>query len=149
MTTQSLLAPCLGVCLLLAGIAAQAEDENGEPAPASLRIHIDEKTGKKTLPDESDQVQVATRAAAPGAQAAAASREAAALAGISAKLGIPVDSQAPVRNADGSLSARVGLNDMKYLVMTIDKDGKRSVSHRTIDELSVDEPAKAPDTGEK
>ena len=76
MTTQSLLAPCLGVCLLLAGIAAQAEDENGEPAPApaSLRIHIDEKTGKKTLPDESDQAQVATRAAAPGAQAAAASR---------------------------------------------------------------------------
>ena len=75
--------------------------------------------------------------------------QAAELAGISAKLGIPVDSQAPVRNADGSLSARVGLNDMKYLVMTIDKDGKRSVSHRTIDELSVDEPAKAPDTGEK
>ena len=35
------------------------------------------------------------------------------------------------------------------MVMTIDKDGKRSVSHRTLDELSAEEPAAAPDTGEK
>ncbi len=151
MRMQNLLGPCLGVCLMLAGIAAQAEDENSESAPAAagVRTHIDGKTGKKTPSDDSDLAQAGTRAAAPGAQAAAASRQAAELARISARIGMPVDSQAPVRNADGSLSARVGLKEMTYLVMTIDKDGKRSVSHRTLDELSVEEPAAAPDSGEK
>ena len=153
MKMLKVLGPGLGVCLLLAGLAAQAEDEPQDSAAAGLRIQIDPKTGRKTTAaDDSDlaTAQPGSRAAAPGARdAAASSRQAADLASISAKLGVPVDSPAPVRNADGSLSARVGLNDMKYLVMTIDKDGKRSVSHRTLDQLPVDEPAKAPDTGEK
>jgi hypothetical protein len=154
MKMLKVLGPGLGVCLMLAGFTAQADAEPQDSATAAgLRIQIDPKTGKKTTAaDDSDlaRTQPGSRAAAPGARdAAASSRQAADLANISAKLGVPVDSPAPVRNADGSLSARVGLNDMKYLVMTIDQDGKRSVSHRTLDQLPDDEPAKAPDTGEK
>jgi hypothetical protein len=135
------------MCLLLAGVAVQADEDTSEQAPAAegLRIQIDGKTGKKTLPDDSPQQ--ANRAAA--SQSAAASRQAAELAKVSARTGLPVERQLLRRNADGSVSAHVGLKDMKYMVMTIDKDGKRTITHRTLDEAEKAPAAQATDSGEK
>ena len=80
---------------------------------------------------------------------AAVVREAADLAKVSARTGFPVKSQGPVRNADGSLSARVGLEEMKYMVLTIDKDGKRTITHQTREQMEKATSAQATEAGEE
>jgi hypothetical protein len=62
---------------------------------------------------------------------------------------MPVDRQLLSRNADGSVSARLGLRDMKYMVMTIDKDGKRTITHKTLDDVEKATAAQATDSGEQ
>jgi hypothetical protein len=150
MTTGSTPGRALGACILLAAFAVQAGDgvSGPEAATPAMQVHIDKRTGQKTPPDDSrgeaaQQTLQAKTAAAPAARSAPSPD----LDRIARNVGVPVDSQAPRRSADGSMSARVGLRNMKFLVIKVGEDGTKSVTHETVESVSA--PATATDTGEK
>jgi len=139
MKLRLLLGASLSLCILLAGPAANADNTNGKAhgksAPA-VQVQIDKRTGKKTLPDDSLQAELAAQPD-EGLEAAAAA------------VGVPMDSQPAQLNADGSMSAKVGLRDMKFAVVTVGKDGQKSFSHKSADELTEETETHARDAGEK
>ena len=47
---------------------------------------------------------------------------------------IPNDTTLDASNADGSASARVGFNDLKYFVVSVDEDGNKTFSHQPVKE---------------
>lgn len=73
---------------------------------------------------------------APIAVADDAKVDASSNANISAM--IPVTSEGITYNADGSMSARVGLDNLKYLVATRNEDGELVYSHQRTDDVDLE-----------
>jgi hypothetical protein len=138
MKTQLLLGLCLSAGLLLAGPAAFADNGKGKSnakGARAVQVQIDKKTGKKIAPDDSDAAVQATPTTA-------------AVAGDLSKV-MPAQNSDVKYNADGSMSAQLGSANLKYLVMTIDEDGNRTVNHQTADSIESGPAAKQTESGEK
>lgn len=139
MNTQLLLGLCLSAALMLAGPVAFADNGKGKSnakGARAVQVQIDKKTGKKIAPDDSD----AAVQASPTAAAAAASD----LSKV-----MPAQNSDVKYNADGSMSAQLGSENLKYLVMTIDEDGNRTVNHQTADSIESGPVTKQIESGEK
>lgn len=139
MKTLSMLGLSLGLSILFAGPAAIADQGNGKALGKSatgVQVHIDKSTGKKTAPDDSALAELAAQPEQG-------------LETVAAATGIPLESEAAQHNADGSMSAKVGLRDMKYVVMTIGKDGGKTITHKSVDELTTETTVDAEEAGEK
>jgi hypothetical protein len=107
---------------MIAGPLALADnDKSNNRSARAVQVHID-KDGKKTAPADSDAASTAS-AASPTVTDSGFSRF------------MPATNSEVQYNADGSASAQLGSSNMKYLVMTIDEDGEKSVSHQTAEDL--------------
>lgn len=139
MKTRSMLGLSLGVCILFAGQAALADQGNGKALGKSapgVQVHIDKQTGKKTAPDDSALAELAAQ-----------SEEG--LEAVSATTGIAAETQPPQVNADGSMSAKLGLEHMKFLVLTVGEDGERTMTHESPDGYADGTVTSAADKGDK
>lgn len=135
MRKRPVLGLCLGVSMALSVVSAQADPGKGKAKGHSgpaMQIQIDKKTGKKISPDDSAQVS------------AAAATTAAAASGI-----MPLESSAARRHADGSVSAQLGLRQMKFVTMSIDENGNREVEHQTLESFEATTQESTADEGEK
>ena len=136
MKIQTLLGLCLSGSLLFAGSAAMADDNKTNNRSArAVQVHID-KQGRKTAPAESDAA-VTTSAATVTAVDSGLSKV------------MPAQNSDVQHNADGSMSAQLGSASMKYVVMTIDEDGKKSVQHVTAENLESLSTTESAESGEK
>jgi hypothetical protein len=127
MKTRSMLGLSLGACILLAGSAAIADQGNGKALGKSapgVQVHIDRQTGRKIPQDDSAVAELAAVQSDNGLEA------------VATTTGLAVESQLVQINADGSASAKVGLRDMKFAVITIDEDGRRTLTHKSVSELA-------------
>lgn len=126
---------CLGMALALVAAApyAIADDETPKlkPLPA-MQIQIDAATGRKTLNDDADAGTQALATRSTSAQSASANALSAAM---------PSRSSATTIAADGTLSVDLGLEHMKFLVMSIDDEGERQLSHQPITETALEDAA--------
>jgi len=136
MKIQTLLGLCLSGSLLFAGSAAMADDNKSNNRSArAVQVHID-KEGRKTAPDDSDAA-VASAVATQTAIASDVSKV------------MPAENSDVQYNADGSMSAQLGSSNLKYLVMTVDEDGTKSVTHQSADKLESVSMTKPTKSGEK
>lgn len=62
---------------------------------------------------------------------------------------IPATSEGITYNADGSMSARVGLDQLKYLVATRNEEGELVLSHQEIDDVDLENPTTSADQEEE
>ena len=62
---------------------------------------------------------------------------------------MPLESSGPRRHADGSVSAQLGLRQMKFVTMSIDENGNREVEHQTLESFEATTQAATADEGEK
>lgn len=140
MKTLSLLGLSLGVSILFACPAAIADQGNGKALGKSgpgVQVHIDKNTGKKTAPDDSAIAEAASAQSDHSLEA------------VAAATGLAIESQMVQINADGSASAKVGLRDMKFAVMTIGEGGQKTITHKSIDQLAELESDSAQDASEE
>jgi hypothetical protein len=108
--------------LLLVGPRAMADDNKSNNRSArAVQVHID-KDGRKAAPADSDDRVITSVTAVTAADSD--------LTKI-----MPVENSDVQHNADGSMSAQLGSANLKYLVMAIDENGKKSVSHQTAENL--------------
>lgn len=125
MKTQTLLGLCLSASLVLAAPAAMADKGKGKSEAKkaqAMQIQIDKKTGKKlSAPDDSD---LSVKPAATEAVVDTSGR-------------MSVKSQGPQYHADGSISAKLGTENMEYLILKVDEDGKKIISHQTSKEFDA------------
>lgn len=127
MKTQTLLGLCLSASLVLAAPAAMADKGKGKGKPQAakaqaMQIQIDKKTGKKmSAPDDSD---LSVKPAASETVVDQSGR-------------MSLKSQGPQYHADGSISAKLGTENMEYLVLRVDEDGKKIISHQTPEEFDA------------
>jgi hypothetical protein len=143
MKKRSILGLCLGLGMAMAAASAQAEPGKGKAlglsgqslGAKSSQIQIDRKTGRKTLPDDSPR----------GADAPAR----APLPTDAATSIMPLEAGAVRRHADGSISAELGLRQMKFVTMTIDEDGQRRVEHQSLESFEATTKEPMADKGEK
>ena len=107
MKTQSILGLCLSMSLLLIGPTAMADkgkDQEKQKNARAMQVQLDKKTGKKlSAPDDSDLT----------------AKVAAAEPIVDAKGMMPVAAEPPQYHADGSVSAKLGTENLKYLVLTV------------------------------
>lgn len=126
---------CLGMALALVAAApyAIADDETPKlkPLPA-MQIQIDAATGRKTLNDDAEAGTQAVATRGTSAPPAAANALSAAM---------PSRSSATTIAADGTMSVDLGLEHMKFLVMSIDDEGERQLSHQPISETTLEDAA--------
>lgn len=138
MRKQSTLGLCLGLSMALSVVSAQADPGNGKAkghyGPA-MQIQIDKNTGKKIRPDDSAQVSAAS---------AVAATTAASDSGL-----MPLESSGARLHADGSVSAQLGLRQMKFVTMSIDENGNREVGHQTLESFKAAPQKSAANEGEK
>jgi hypothetical protein len=59
---------------------------------------------------------------------------------------MPVQSEPVQYHSDGSSSARIGTEHLKFLVMTVDEDGAKAIVHQEADEIDLEASV---DKGEK
>ena len=126
----------LSVILPLSVVSAQADPGTGKAKGHSgpaMQVQIDKKTGLKINPD--DSVPVA---------ATAATITTAAASGL-----MPLDSSGAQRHADGTISAQLGLRQMKFMTMSIDENGNREVEHQTLERFQATSETPVADEGEK
>ena len=135
MKDKTILGLCLSAGLLLTGPTALADNDDGKSNSRSARavqVHIDKDTGRKTAPDDSNlAVQAATVVVPDGAS----------------KI-MPAENSDVQYNSDGSMSAQLGIENLQYLVMTIDEDGERTVSHQSIEDIESNSITTKTDKGE-
>jgi hypothetical protein len=126
MKNLTVLGLCLGLAMALSFAPAQASDSaEGKAKGHDMQIKIDKKTGKKISGDD-DSVEVAKMSAADSTVVSAAA------SGI-----MPLDSSTERLNADGSVSAKLGLRQMKFVTMSIDENGNREVQHETLESFEA------------
>lgn len=115
-----------GLALGAAPFSAQAEPgkEVGKQGPA-MQVMIDRKSGRKIITDDSER-------AAPVVSSSAAS-------GITPMADYPERSYAIGKTAAGVEAAVVGTEHHKYLVMSIDENGKRHVDHKSQAQIEAGE----------
>ena len=124
---------CLGVSMALSVFTAQADPGNGKAKGHAMQIQIDKKTGKKIRPDDSAPLP-----------AAATTTTTAAASGL-----MPLESSGPRQHADGSVSAQLGLRQMKFVTMSIDENGNREVEHQTLESFETTTQESTANEGEK
>jgi len=133
MRKRPMLGLCLGVSMALSVVTAQADPGNGKAKGHSMQIQIDKKTGKKIRPDDSAPLP-----------AAATTTTTAAASGL-----MPLESSGPRQHADGSVSAQLGLRQMKFVTMSIDENGNREVEHQTLESFEATTQESTANEGEK
>ena len=133
MRKRPMLGLCLGVSMALSVVSAQADPGNGKAKGHAMQIQIDKKTGKKIRPDDSAPLP-----------AAATTTTTAAASGL-----MPLESSGPRQHADGSVSAQLGLRQMKFVTMSIDENGNREVEHQTLESFEATTQESTADEGEK
>ncbi|MDH3842056.1 MAG: hypothetical protein OES35_14185 [Chromatiales bacterium] len=133
MRKRPMLGLCLGVSMALSVVTAQADPGNGKAKGHSMQIQIDKKTGKKITPDDSAPLP-----------AAATTTTTAAASGL-----MPLESSGPRQHADGSVSAQLGLRQMKFVTMSIDENGNREVEHQTLESFEATTQESTANEGEK
>lgn len=123
MKIQSLLGLCLGASLLLAGPVALADKGKDKPKNArAMQVQLDKKTGR--IMNEADDADLTAKASSAEAV-------------VDAKGIMPTQGEAPQYHADGSVSAKLGTENLKYLVLTIDDDGNKTLTHQKLDNLNL------------
>ena len=138
MVNRTMLGLCLGVSMALSFVPAQADDSaNGKAKGHAMQIKIDKKTGKKVGRDD-DSVEVGI-----------ASADDQAIVSVAAKGIMPLDSSDARKHADGSVSAQLGLRQMKFVTMSIDENGNREVEHQTLESFEATKQEPTADKGEK
>lgn len=131
MKLLTLLGLSLGVSLLLAGPAVADKGKDNPKNAKAMQIQLDKKTGKKlSAPDDSEQPF-----------------EAAAEAIVDTRGMMPIRAEPPQYHADGSMSARIGIENLKFLVVTMDEEGNKTVTHQPIDDVNLE--LSEQDKGEK
>lgn len=131
MKLLTLLGLSLGVSLLLAGPAVADKGKDNPKNAKAMQIQLDKKTGKKlSAPDDSEQPF-----------------EAAAEAIVDTRGMMPIKAEPPQYHADGSMSARIGIENLKFLVVTMDEEGNKTVTHQPIDDVNLE--LSEQDKGEK
>ena len=131
MKSLTLLGLSLSVCLLLAGPAVADKGKDKPKNARAMQVQLDKKTGKKlSAPDDSEQ-------------AAAAAAETV----VDTKGMMPVQAEPPQYHADGSKSARIGTENLKFLVVTMDENGKKTLTHQPINDVNLE--LSKQDKGEK
>ncbi|MGD9342093.1 MAG: hypothetical protein PVG76_14225 [Chromatiales bacterium] len=133
MRKRPMLGLCLGVSMALSVVSAQADPGNGKAKGHAMQIQIDKKTGKKITPDDSAPLP-----------AAATTTTTAAASGL-----MPLESSGPRQHADGSVSAQLGLRQMKFVTMSIDENGNREVEHQTLESFEATTQESTANEGEK
>ena len=133
MRKRPMLGLCLGVSMALSVVSAQADPGNGKAKGHSMQIQIDKNTGKKIRPDDSAPLP-----------AAATTTTTAAASGL-----MPLESSGPRQHADGSVSAQLGLRQMKFVTMSIDENGNREVEHQTLESFETTTQESTANEGEK
>lgn len=133
MRKRPMLGLCLGVSMALSVVTAQADPGNGKAKGHAMQIQIDKKTGKKIRPDDSAPLP-----------AAATTTTTAAASGL-----MPLESSGPRQHADGSVSAQLGLRQMKFVTMSIDENGNREVEHQTLESFEATTQESTANEGEK
>lgn len=122
MKSLTLLGLSLSVCLLLAGPAVADKGKDKPKNARAMQVQLDKKTGKKlSAPDDSEQ-------------AAAAAAETV----VDTKGMMPVQAEPPQYHADGSMSARIGTENLKFLVVTIDEEGNKTLTHQPIEDVNLE-----------
>jgi len=130
----------LSACAALAVTAPAAFADNGSKGGKkrgkAVQVQIEKDSGHKISP--SDQVSDE------------ASDQASPTAVISDPRGLMPRRAEPVQyHADGSRSIRLGLENLEYTVLTIDDNGKKSMSHRSLKEIEGGLTSDATGRGEK
>lgn len=123
MKINPLLGLCLSTSLLFAGTATMADNGKDKPKNArAMQVQLDKRTGKKlSAPDDSS-----------------ASVEAAATTAIAEDSGVmAVRAESPRFSADGSRAARLGTENLKYLVLSVDENGNKTLSHQRPEHLDL------------
>lgn len=126
MKTQSILGLCLSASLLFAGSAAMADKGKDKDKPKNARamqVQLDKKTGK--IMNEADDSDLTAKVA----------EEAETI--VDAKGMMPVEAEPPQYHADGSVSAKLGTENLEYLVLTVGEDGEKTLSHQKEDDLNL------------
>jgi hypothetical protein len=124
MRSRSLLGLCLSVCLISAGpaIADNGKSKDKPKNARAMQVMLDKKTGKKlSAPDD-----------------AAQTAEAAAETVVDTRGMMPVQAEPPQYHADGSMSARIGTENLKFLVVSIDEDGNKTLTHQPIEDVNLE-----------
>lgn len=130
MKSLTLLGLSLGVSLFLAGPAVAEKGKDKPKNAKAMQIQLDKKTGKKlSAPDDSEQ---SAEAATPV---------------LDTRGMMPTKAEPPQYHADGSISARIGTENLKFLVVTIDENGNRTLTHQPINDVDLE--LSAQDKGEK
>jgi len=125
MRNTPILSLCLGVSMLFAAHTVYADPGKGseQKSARAMQIQIDKTSGRKIGASDSDaELNQAASTTVNGLEDATSA--------LLANKSLP-----PVLHADGTLSAQVGTEQMKYVVMTVGKDGQRSFSHTSAESI--------------
>ena len=125
MSLRDLFAIHLAATMIFASPVFADDDDDRAPA---MQIILDKKTGKKISQDDDSGRK------APGSSVVVQDM------GRSAEVSATItqDAVGPFYHADGSMSARLGLSQMKYLVVTTDSEGNKTFSHVSTDPSAVE-----------
>ena len=131
MKSLTLLGLSLGVSLLLAGPAIADKGKDKPKNAKAMQVQLDKKTGKKlSAPDDAE----------PSAEAIGETV-------VDTRGMMPAKAEPPQYHADGSMSARIGIENLKFLVVTMDEDGNKTLTHQPIDDVNLE--LSEQDKGEK
>lgn len=126
MKIQSVLGLCLSGSLLLAGQAALADngkEKSNNRSEQAVQVHLDKETGKKMGAADDSNLGATEEAAAPI---------------VDTNGMVPVKSEPAQYHADGSMSAKIGTEHLKFLVMTVDENGEKAILHQESDEIDLE-----------
>jgi hypothetical protein len=124
MKLKPMLALYAGASLLLVSPAVFADDDH---AASAMQMMIDEKTGNKI--EHEDDAGHAPAVMSTGIPDTGGNSNISAM--------IPATTPAPQTNADGSMSAQIGLEYFKYLVVTKNEQGEAVFTHVPADQFEV------------
>lgn len=126
MNIQSILGLCLSGSLLFAGQAALADkgkEKSNNRSEQAVQVHLDKETGKKLGAADDSNLGAAKEAADPIVDTS----------GL-----MPVESEPAQYHSDGSMSAKIGTEHLKFLVMTVDENGEKAIMHQESDEIDLE-----------
>ncbi len=145
MTLKRLLALYVGVSVFLVSPAIMADDNDddsdSDESASGMQVLLDKKTGE-VLEGEDDSDRSAEAAAA--AQGVTDS-------GRNVNVSSMIGQQAGPQeyHSDGTVSMKLGLDQMEYLAVTVGEDGELVYSHIETDDESVEQALNADGQGEK
>jgi hypothetical protein len=124
MKIQTVLGLCLSGSLLLTGqVALAADGKSNNRSERAVQVHIDKETGKKMAAADDSNLGATEEAAAPIVDTSGM---------------MPVKSEPAQYHADGSMSAKIGTEHLKFLVMTVDENGEKAILHQDSDKIDLE-----------